>query len=206
MPSALEMKISVDLNSVKVFLDDVKFKALTNATRKSMNRALSALQTQASRVAREERKLKLREIKTRYFRLTKAKGNRLHEMKASLEISGKPLSLIHFVVGNKEPRSQAGIPVRKRKSIRVEVKPGRKVQLKSAFITRGRGGNNQIFRRRGKRSYPIVKQSVPSLAAVFSRDKIRKPLESFAQAKLSSEFEKTFQFEINKIAERRAKR
>lgn len=199
----LEMKISVNLDQVTEFLSEFKGRALVNATRKSMNRAVASLRTHANRKVREHRKLKASEINSKFFRMTKARGSRLDQLEASLEISGKPVSLIRFVVGKKEGRSQKGIPVRKRKPVVVEVRPGRRVKLKGAFIAQGRGGNNQVFRRRTKKRFPIVKQSVPSLAKLFEKPSFRNPLEKFAEAKLGSEFARTFKFELNRLIERK---
>jgi len=90
--------------------------------------------------------------------------------------------------------------------LRVEVRPGRRVTLKSAFIAKGRGGNNQIFRRRTSKRFPIIKQSTPALSVLFLRDSLSNQLGNFAQKRLNQEFERTFEFELNKLIERRARR
>lgn len=196
-------RIEVDLDQVKVFLNEVKTRALVRATRKSMNRSLSALQTRANKKAREHRKLKAREIKKDFFNLKKAKGNHLHRIEAELGVSGRPMSLLRFVVGQKEPRRQKGIPMRSRRKVQVEVRPGRKVKLDSAFIAKGKGGKNQVFRRRTKSRAPIVKQSVPALSTLFARKKIETPLRLFARRHFLKEFGRTFDFELNKLNKKR---
>ncbi len=200
----LQMEIVVDLDSVKVFLDEFKTKALVSAARKSINRSVSSLRTRANVVARENRKrMRAGEINKKFFRTVKAKGNSLDKMHASLSFSNKPVSLIRFVVGKKTARRQKGIEIADRKKLVVEVKPGRRVVLQSAFIAKGRGGRNHVFRRRTKKRTPIVKQSVPAFSVIFSRAKIRLPLEKFANKKLGDEFERTFKFELDKLIERR---
>lgn len=199
----VNISLEKDLNEIKVFLDEFRTKALVNATRKSFNRTVSTLRTRSNKEVREHRKLKAGEINRRFFRVMKARGSRLDRLEASLDISGDPISLIRFVKGDKNPRNQKGIKVKKRKPLKVEVKPGRRVQLKSAFIAKGSGGKNQIFRRRTGKRNPIVKQSVPALSTLFSRDRFRAPLEAFANAKLSQEFERTFEFELDRLAQKR---
>lgn len=130
----VNLNISKDsLEKVDVFLDKLKTKALVNATRKSMNRSISALRTKANKEIRAKRKLKVSEINKRFFRITKAKGSNLSTLEAKLEVSGEAVSLIRFVVGQKEPRDQKGIPVAKRKLVRVEVKPEQKDPKKRLY-------------------------------------------------------------------------
>lgn len=209
---AINVNLSVDLDQITGFLDDFKKKALVNATRMSMNRTVASLRTFANKKAREFRKVKAGDLNRKYFSLKRASGGDLGRMEASLTISGRPMSLIDFVVGSKTPRDQAGIPVAARKRIKVEVKPGRKVTLQSAYIGRAKGGAYHVFRRlgssaKGARSYtPSYKQSVPSLAVLFAKQEVRDEMESFARAKLGAEFEQAFTFEVQKIIERRRKR
>lgn len=194
----MRIKIGIDLNRVDVFLDNLKTKALVQATRGAMNRSLSMLVTRAGRIARDNRKLKLKEIKNDFFKIKRAKGNSLGELDASLEISGRPMSLIRFVVGDKSPRPQAGIPVAKRKRVKVEVKPGTRAIRAHAFIAQGKGGNFQVFTRKGQGRFN--KQSVPSLASVFAKDEIHVPLEKFAQEQFLSEFDRLFTYKLEQLS------
>lgn len=197
------MKITVDIDRVVEFLDEFKTKALISAARKSMNRTVMMLRTRANRLAREERKLKSSELNKDFFKVKKAYGNNLGALQASLQISGRPMSLIRFVVGPKQPIPQQGIPVRSRKNLKVEVKPGRRVALSTAFIARGRGGNLQVFRRQTKASFPIMKQSVPALSRLFEKDPNKSALEKFGHDTLGSEFDRVFKFELERIMDRR---
>lgn len=190
------------MSAVQKLLPKINQKALPGATRMSLNRSLSALQTRANKKTREERRMKARDIKKDFFTLVRARGSDFARLNAQLIVSNKVLSLIRFIVGPREGRSQKGIPVRKRKPVTVHVRPGRRVKLKGAFVAKGRGGNNQIFRRRTKKSTPIVKQSVPSLASLFNRPKFRVPLETFAQQRFEIEFNRAFEFQLNKLVKK----
>lgn len=201
----IQTKITINIDELKVFLTNTRIKALTTATRQSMNRSLSSLQTKANKTAREHRKLKAGVIKRKYFRLQKAVGLDLLNMEASLEISGRPLSLIHFVKGSKDPPNQKGVPIAKRKRVRVEVRPGRQVRLKRAFIAKARGGVNHVFIR-DSRDDTMQKLAAPSLAHLFSKKEIRTPLEVFAKKKFLTEFERTFQHQLDRQIARRLRK
>ena len=116
---SVKVTVSTNLDQVTEFLDELKLKALVSASRKAMNRSVMALRTQANRMVRDERKLKQGEINKDYFKLKKASGRDLATLKASLEVSGKPVSLIRFVVGNRSVQSTKGIAVSARKPVKV---------------------------------------------------------------------------------------
>ncbi len=193
------MRIEVDLDRVKVFLTDIRFKALTNATRSAMNRSANVLRTRTNLEIRKHLKLKAGVINKKHLLVKKARGSRLESMESSLSISGKRLSLIDFVVGNKSPRPQKGIAVKRRKLLRVEVKPGRRSTLKKAFIAKGRGGKNQVFRRRTSKNNPIVKQSITAISTIIERRNLRTQLEVFGRKTFEKEFDRAFSFQLNKI-------
>lgn len=201
----IQASISLDLNAIDQFLTEFKSKAVVNAARKSMNRSISSVRTRINKDLRKERKLKAGVINRRYLNVKKAKGRFLADLEASVGVARDPVSLIHFVVGQKEPRNQKGIAVGKRKPLTVEVVPGRRIKLRSAFIAKGRGGKNQVFRRRSKERYPIMKQSTAGLSVIAQRDKFRLPIEKFAREKWQSEFARTFQFELDKLIAKRGK-
>lgn len=198
----LKITVKNDIDKLAEFLDEFQQRALVKATRMAMNRSVMSLRTQANRMAREERKLKQGDINKDYFKITKASGNNLGTLHASLEISGKPMSLIRFVLGPAEKFSQAGIKIADRRKVKVEVKPGRKVELKGAFIGEGRSGNFHVFRRRGPKRHPIVKQSAPSLAVVFERKLFRDRLEAFMKGKFASEFQGAMTYEVQRLKDK----
>lgn len=202
---AIKITITHNINSVIGFLDDFKTKALVNAARMSMNKTVSAMRTQANRMAREVRKLKASELNQDYFKVQKAFGSDLSRMEASLEVSGRPMSLIRFVSGSQSPSPQLGIPVKQRQPVRVEVSPGRKVTLRTAFIAQGKSGNFHVFKRKGALRMPIAKQSAPSLAHTFEKEPFRTQLEKFGQQRLGTEFETAFNFQIEKIQRKNEK-
>lgn len=198
------MQITIEKDALKkldVFLTRFNDKALTTAFKKASNTALRKLSTQANKQLRTRRKLKKSEIKSDYFTEKKAFGTRLTQMRASLEIASKPISLIRFLKGNKSPRPQSGIPVKKRKLLKIEIVPGKTVRTK-AFIAKGRNNNNHLFRRRTKNQTPIVKQATKALSVVVTRNKLRRPLERFAGNELNKEFTRVFKVELDKIQPR----
>lgn len=131
--------------------------------------------------------------------LDKAKYNRkdhLASFQSKVRTSDKPISLIHFVVGKKEPRPQKGIPIRRRRLLNVRISQKR-AALAKAFIAKGRGGAVQVFRRgmAGK----LIKQSVPSINVVFNRPAIRSRMMGIALKRYVKEMEHNVPFYIGQI-------
>lgn len=195
----IDIQLDHDIEQARFYLTDLKKKALVAATRQAMNKSTTALQTFMNRKVRERRKLKAGLIKRKYFKLKKATGRQLRAMKAGVSVSNKPVSLIHFVRGGKNPTSQKGVPVNRRRKVRVEVTPGRKVTLQSAFIAQGKNGNMQVFRRRHKSRYPLVKQSTPALTKLFNDAGLVRDTRSFAGWRFQKEFTTAFNFQVEKL-------
>lgn len=133
--------------------------------------------------------------------ISKAKYRRqmsLSEIRALIRASDKPISLIHFVRGSKEPASQKGIKITDRKVLRVMVTKGRTARLPKAFIARsGRGGAVQVFRRKSQGSYH--KQSVPSIAHFMDKPEIRNGLRDIAMKRMVTEYPRQLAFYANRI-------
>ena len=198
--ASAKLEITIEnFEKIPVFLDKFTDKALVTAVRRAQNVALRKLVTRTSRVIRQKRKLKAKEIKDRFFKIKKAKGNMLSNLEASLTVDNRSVSLIRHVVGKKEGRSQRGIPVSKRKPVRVEITPGKRIKLKTAFIAKGRNNRNHVFRRRQQGPNPIVKQSAPALSKIVAESKVRRKLNRFAQNEFTKEFERVFELELQKL-------
>lgn len=198
----MEIKIKNDISKLSELLDEFQVRSLAKATRMAMNRSVISLRSQANKIAREERKLKASTINNKYFEVEQARGNDLSTMSASLKVSSKPMSMIEFLSGPQERFSQKGLKVSERRKVRVEVKPGRKVELAGAFVAMGKGGNFHVFRRKGKTRHPIAKQSAPSMAVVLQRKIHRDALEGFAKEKFFAEFQHAMEFESQKLRDK----
>lgn len=105
----------------------------------------------------------------------KVKANRstpLSSIFAHIRTSNKPISLIHFVRGKKEPANQKGIPVKRRKKLKVQIMRGKTETRPHSFIQRAKG-NIQVFNRGSGRN--IKKQSVPSVFEFLKKPGVLNP-------------------------------
>jgi hypothetical protein len=202
---SLDIRIDHDIENLKQFMSGIKLKALPKATRKALNKTLDLTRTRMNREFRDERKIKIGELKKRFQKVNRARGNRIAQMIAEVIPSIRSVSLIKFVVGKKEPRRQSGISVRRRRLLRTEVRPGKKLKRAKLFIARGRGGNYQVFQRMRSKRFPIGKRAVPSFAKLFKRTGMGKRLEAFAGKKWPVEWTRAIEFEMNKIKTKRGK-
>lgn len=199
--------------SLKIELDDKFFdrahrlfktfekKVLVTATRQAMNKALLAVRTKSVLAIKAQRRMKSSVIKNKFMKMHKARGSQLDGLGARLNISGRKPSLIRFIKGRPEPPKpkEKGIMIRKRKPIRVEVKPGRTAVLRKAFVIKGKNSNNIIVRRKTAGREPVVPQRIPALSNLFTKPKFRKPIEDHGGRQLLKEFDAAMKHQINKL-------
>lgn len=190
----MQITLEHELKNVSVFLDEMRQRALINAARMSMNRAIVGVAGRANTMIREQRKLKASVVRQN-FKVSRAKGNNLATMQASLSISGKPMSMIHFVLGKQAPRNQKGIKVAKRKRLQFEVRPGKVFTIKSAFIARGKNSNYHVFQKHKGIWY---KEARGGLSAIASREEFKNALQAYGKERLGVEFKQALDFEMAK--------
>lgn len=131
------------------------------AMRRALKRGQIAMRTESIAQLKKSLKIKNKDLKEA-FKLSAPQGDRI-AMYADIGYSSASLPLLYFVVGNRRPLEQWGIPVKKRRKLRVEIRPGKKTLMKGAFIqiVRGRLG---VFRRRsGKGNKQLVSQRTHSI-------------------------------------------
>jgi hypothetical protein len=195
---SLDIRIDHDIEKVIDQFKSLKKNAIPKATRRALNKTLDKSRTRMNQEFREKRKIKIGELRKQFQRVNRAKGNRITRMVAEVIPSIKAVSLIRFVVGKKEPRRQAGISVRRRRLIRTEVRPGKKLKRAHLFIARGRGGKFQVFQRMGSKRAPIGKRSVPSFARLYLRTGMGRTLNAFASKVWPVEWGRAVQLELDK--------
>lgn len=206
----MSLKIKIDqkeINRIVMKLERFNDKAIVTATRQAINKTVTRLQSLVIRRLLLMRKLKKGEVKKRFTSTRKARGNDINRMRGIVEIKGATVSLIRFVKGSKDPRKQAGISIRKRRIIKVEVIPGRVTRVKGGFIAKGSGGKNQLFRRidnklrkkKGKQKGPIAKQSSAALSLLIQRTEVKAALIKFGSREIVKQFEIALKNQLNKI-------
>lgn len=181
----------------------MKKKAFPTSTRQALNRTLRFAGSYANKEIRKNRAIKASYVKNKLIQTTQARGNMVSMMWARLVVKGTPISMIHFVRGSKTPRKQKGVKVRSRRKVNVTIKPGMKETKRFAFIAKGRGGNVQLFQRKGKKRLPLFKQSVAAASRIFDREGARtkagQEMEIKATRQFEKEFNRAFSYNIDKL-------
>ena len=191
---SIQIQIAENLSNANIWLNDANKKHLPKAMRRAMIRGGKKLQTEAMRAIRIRRALRARDIKKDYFKARKdIRGRDISKYSYSLLIRNKPIPMILLKAGSKNPASQKGIAVNRRKPVRVKFAPGRSRKVKGAFVAKGpKSSQYHVFRREGSGKGPIVKQSLPSPHNFFLDKKIRGEVEKIVGEALQKEFVNQF--------------
>lgn len=173
------------LDELAGFLDQFKQRDVVQAARRAINRTIVGLRQKSSDEIRKAYNVKEKNLRPR-MRLQKPQGNLLSAMEGSVEYSDNPISMIDFVKGSKAPLKQKGIPVKKRRKLKAEVKKGKTFVVKGGFIQKGKNGNNQVFK--GKRGKGFKKQGTRSVASMVKDLGFGKMFTGYAQKRFEREF------------------
>lgn len=184
------------INGAAEYLISSGDKILVKAVRKSMTRTLTGLRKEASTSIRTMVRIKAREAKGR-MKAVKPRGSDLRRLEATLFFSSRALPLLMFITGKKNPRSQKGVKVRRRRPIKAHITPGKKFTLKKAFIADV--NSLQVFKRSKPGKSGLKKQGTKSLAQFLKKDNFRRPLEDFIQARMAREFNQHYKFFLGRI-------
>ena len=172
--------------------------ALKKATTRSVNRAAVSIRKEATKLLKEKYNLptsggskggegfKPPGIKPNIV-IQNAKYSRkreLGEIHSIIRVSSKPISLIHFVKGDKTPMDQRGIPVSKRTLLKVQITRGNTRKMKKVFIARA-NNSVQVYRKQ----MTMRKQSIPSLWRLIERPEIKERLLNFGRMRFEAEME-----------------
>lgn len=197
------MRTGIDevLKNVK----DLRVKIIPVAARMAINRTMAGQRTMASTLIRKKLALKASNVKAR-MNLRKASGNKLDRLRSTLTTSNKPISLLEFVVGQREPVNQEFTPVANRKKLRARVRPGLTKAHKGKFIQRGKGGSMLVFMRKGsqptvnkhgkKKKGVLTAQRVPGPGWVLERNKDAMSRER--EARFLKEFRRSYYYLVKR--------
>lgn len=163
---AINTKIELDLTGVTHFLDEVGNKIVLEAAKASMNRGVQKMRTAANRLVREKYNYKAGFLNKKMDK-TNAKGTTISRLTAGLWIDKDPVSMLHFVVGSKEPRNQKGIAVSKRRALNIRIRKGQKTKLKTAFIAKTNRGRFGVFVRQTAKPNPLRMLKVGGVGNLF---------------------------------------
>lgn len=165
---SIEIKISDDLGKAAADIAAFNHDIIPKAARRALNRAATAMGKESTKLVPKEMRIRPGMIRERYMRLRKVRQMALQGMSAEAAYSAAAIPLIEFVRGSKDPIRQAGIKVKNRKPLRVEIRPGKRFILKRAFIQKV--VSKQVFKRPGK-GKEFKKQGAPSIGfLIMSRN------------------------------------
>ena len=205
------MKITIknDLYKIGLVLQGFSEKVTKQATARSANRAAITVRAQAARLIKEKYNLPIGGSskggggltppgiksalligKARY-----AKSKSIGEIYATISVSNKSISLIHFVRGDKQPAKQKGLAIKKRKRVKIAIRRGKTITLKNDFILRAHN-SIQLYRRRNS---GVVKQAIPSFFILVMKPDLKSKIEVYGQAKFAQEMETNLKYYASQI-------
>lgn len=181
---SLDIDIRDDFAEVGKIFDLIAVKFAGSSARFAINRTLLTLRKESIQMIDEKLKLKPRTLREKYISLQKAKGSRLGDLFGVISFSGKPIPLIEFMKGNTEPAPQKGIPVQRRRKVRVEITPGKRFVVPHAFVQRVH--STQIFKR--NKSKGFHKQGIRSVGNLVMTRGIGTQLQAIGQQRFRELF------------------
>lgn len=190
----LRISIQHDFLRLAEAFSELDAKAIVAASKRALNRTLLTLRKESIKEITQKIRVKPAELRSRYIRLEKA-GQGANVLEAALVFSGESLHLLKFVRGNKEPIKQAGISVKRRRKLRVEITPGKAFVLKGGFIQKANSA--QVFRRGKGRG--LIRQTAPSIGFMVLNRGIGETIKSIGQMRLSRALASELNFQLIKM-------
>ena len=201
---SIDISIEDNFDGLEGFLDELKTKAVIDATRFSINRALVTVRDRSVKKVRERLAVKAGVLKKKHLVIVKAKGGNLFTMEGLIKYNTTPIPLLEFVTGSKQPRSQKGVAISRRKPLKARIRPGKTIKLRHAFIATVK--SKQVFKRAGAGTRKVKKQGITSVGFVFNKPGVRGELIKLAGKRFKETFERDFKRRVFKAAQRRNKR
>jgi hypothetical protein len=193
----VNINIASNLAGHMAAIKDLNEQVFFKSIQYSINKALVAGRTEAAQGLRERLNIKSGNVKSK-IGIGKAKNGTLAQLEGYLSFDDSPQPLLDFVKGNKEVIKQAGIKVKKRRVLRVEISKGKSFKMKGGFIQQVR--SKQVFRR-GK-SGGFKKQSAPSIAHFVDDRKIRIRVVTRLHEVFKNNLMNQYEFRIQRLAEK----
>ena len=196
---SLDFNILHNLEATEEWLDSIKVKAVLGAARAAINKTLRSTRVFSVKAIAKQYRLKpsglsRREVKS-MMKVKKARGGSLNSLEGQIKYDTTPIPILKFISGAQEIIKQKGIKVKKRRRLRAEIRPGKKILLKGAFIQRVH--SKQVFKR-GRAGFK--KQGVASIGQVIMRDRMKILLLNHVASVFEDNFKNQLQFRLDKLA------
>jgi hypothetical protein len=160
-------------------------KATARGEARAVNRVATSITTAQSRAIVKLANLKVSRVKESVRLAQKATPN---APRIVMEVQRRPVGLIQFGGSWRGPKSQGA-------TAKVWRGTGRDL-FAGTFIVTGRGGNRQIFDRKGKKRLPIKAYYGPSVYSMFLRDDIQRVGADTWALRLPIELDRETQFAL----------
>lgn len=161
--------------------------AAPKAMARAINRATESTRTEAARKVRSMYYISQKDV-TSTIKINKASPSDLSAMVLS---RGNLIALTRFRVTPKKPQ-----PKRK-KEIMVRVKRGGGGSIKKAFVAKMKSGHVGVFKRAGKRRYPIDQLYGPSIPEMIGNPRVS----GWVEEKASERLDQRLDHEIKRLLE-----
>lgn len=202
---SIDFDITGNIEAIPQWFNSTHDKAILAAARSAINKTLiSARKLSVKRMGITYRLrpsgYSRREVKSQ-MKLFKAKGGALHTIHGAIQYKGNPIPLLKFVSGKKEIIKQKGVKIKKRRKLKVEIKPGKKFLVKGGFIQKAQ--SRQVFKR-GSNGFKT--QAVASIAKVMMRKSNKEAVLKHVKRRFPEIFASQAQFRINKANEKMSRK
>ncbi len=197
----IDFDIRSNIEAIPEYLDEMKSRTVVAAAKATINKTL--LSTRKITIKRLGLTYKLKpsglskkEVKAG-LRLIKAKTGPLHTLEGVMTLRGQPIPIIKFISGAKNTIKQKGIKIQKRRKLKAEIRPGKKIILKKAFIQKVR--SIKVFKR-GKGEKDFKNQAVASVALIIMRTPNGNAILTHISRRFNKVFANQMQFRLDKLA------
>jgi hypothetical protein len=189
------MNFTIELKGVEEALKIVDPQLVIQSMKRAISRATNAGRTIISSQIREKFNIKKSDLDPKIG----VDLSNLNQGIGILSVRGDPISMTYF--GPSQIRGNIKTFVSKNKGlaqkqvkragtggVAVKIISGKTAQLRGAFIATGKGGNIQVFRRKGKERLPIMALKVISYASIIKKPANLTAIESRILEQLDKEF------------------
>jgi hypothetical protein len=195
--AGIEIRIDDNFMALaEAFTDQLGPNELVNAGRSAFNKTLLTIRNEAIKELRKRVRIKPGVLRNKYTWLEKARGGTLGGLTAAVAFSTRPIPMIEFVRGNKAPIVQKGVPVKRRRKLKVEIVPGKRHTLDKAFIQKVH--TTQVFKRDPKAD-GFHKQGTRSIGFLIAARGIGAMLADIGQARVRNLLLHEFDVRAKKI-------
>jgi hypothetical protein len=190
------ISVKHDLKKFRKQMTVLEKQACLPATIRTLNRTAESAKVAGSRYVASQLGSKQAGVKRR-IETIRATQKRLW---ATLVAKGRPLQLIEFVVGSKQPTQQKG---GKRGFVKTKVF-GRQKTYYKAFIAPRRSGdsNTTMYIRKGKERKPIKLMYGPGIESIFKSDEAQRIMEDKVRERFPIEFASNLAYYIERLKNR----